>query len=120
MGRANRTGFLQECDSSSTEQYKENDLAGNRLKIQFSIAYDAYLEICQRVDRMIDIALGFNTPKSCILCSCPACFYTLKDEPDFQFSCLISIDGNNSLKQFGPEIMKHKEQLDSCSLPSDQ
>jgi hypothetical protein len=30
MGGANRTGFLQECDSSSTEQYKENDLAGNQ------------------------------------------------------------------------------------------
>ena len=68
---------------------------------------------------MIDIALGFNTPESCILHFCPACFYTLKDEPDFQFSCLVSIDGNNSLKWSGPKTMKHKERLDSCSLLSD-
>ena len=69
---------------------------------------------------MIDIALGFDTPPSRILRSCPACFYTLKDEPDFRFSCLVSIDGNNSLKRFGPEIMKHKERLDSRSVPSDR
>ena len=30
------------------------------------------------------------------------------------------MDGNNSLRRFGPEIMKHNERLDSHSLPSDQ
>lgn len=68
---------------------------------------------------MIDTALGFDTPESCILHSCSVCFYTLKDEPDLWFSCLVSIDGKNSLKQFRPKIMKHKEWLDSHHLSSD-
>ncbi|KAI6150233.1 hypothetical protein EDD17DRAFT_1513586 [Pisolithus thermaeus] len=30
--------------------------------------------------------------------SCPACMYTLKDEPDLKFKLLFAMDGNNSLK----------------------
>ena len=89
------------------------------LQIQFSIAYDGYLEICRRIDRIIDVACGFDTPQAHILRSCPGCFYKLTDEPELEFSCLVSIDGNNSLKRFGPEIMKYEERPDSRTILSD-
>lgn len=84
------------------------------------MAYDAYLDICRHVDRKIDLALGFDTPTSRICRSCPCCFYKLDDDPDLEFSCLVSIDGNNSLKRLGSTVRNCQDLPDSRTLSSDR
>ena len=79
-----------------------------------------YLEIRRRIDRRIDNALGFDTPQSRLLRSCPSCFYMLDGEPNLKFSCLLSMDGNNSLKRLGSHVRDCQERLDSRFLDSDR
>ncbi|KAG9310198.1 hypothetical protein JVU11DRAFT_9838 [Chiua virens] len=67
--------------------------------VQFSAAFDAYLEILAWVEQRVNAVLTRNTPNWRMWNVCPACFYKLKDEPPLEFSYLASIDGNNSLKR---------------------
>ncbi|KAM6494952.1 hypothetical protein JOM56_009575 [Amanita muscaria] len=90
------------------------------LRTQFSIAFDAYLQILRHINRKIDLALEFDTPASRICRSCPACFYKLQGEPDLEFSVLFCMDGNNSLKRLGSIIRNCNPRLDSRTLDSDQ
>jgi hypothetical protein len=87
---------------------------------QFSIAYDAFLEICRRVDNRIDASLGYNTPNSRLLRSCPSCFYKLENEPELEFSSFVSIDGNNSLKRLGTSVRGRLERVDTRNPLSDR
>lgn len=87
---------------------------------QFSIAYDVYLDIIRIVDKRIKQALGRDTPSWRLLNACPACNYRLEDEPPLQFSKLIAIDGNNSLRRVDPTVTKDFNVLqDSRTRTSD-
>ncbi|KAG1881214.1 hypothetical protein F4604DRAFT_1879732 [Suillus subluteus] len=69
------------------------------LYIQFSAAYDIYLEIIHCVDK--------------------PCFYKLQDEPTLEFDWLVSIDGNNSLKHWDSAIYGTTAHIDSRKARSD-
>ena len=90
------------------------------LHAQFSVAYDAFLKICRHVDTKINTILGSDTPQSRVQRSCPVCFYELQGEPDLVFSCLVCIDGNNSLKRLGSEIRHGEERIDLRTLTPDR
>ena len=87
---------------------------------QFSNAYDIYLDICRRVDQQINENLGYMTPVERLRRSCPPCFYQLHDEPELEFSCLVLIDGNNSLKRLGTSVCGVNDRLDTRSITSDR
>ncbi|KAI6004702.1 hypothetical protein EDD15DRAFT_2384720 [Pisolithus albus] len=74
----------------------------HHLTTQLRIAYDAYLEILDGVDKKLNHALNRDRPDWRLLNECPACFYKLDDEPPLEFDWLVSIDGNNSLKRWNP------------------
>ena len=65
---------------------------------QFSIAFDVYLEILHQVDRRADEALGRNAPDWRALNACVPCLYKLEGEAPLQYSMLVTMDGNHSLK----------------------
>ncbi|EGO04866.1 hypothetical protein SERLA73DRAFT_34185, partial [Serpula lacrymans var. lacrymans S7.3] len=69
------------------------------LSQQFSIAFDLFLEIRNQVNHCIQKACGRDTPNWRLKHACPACTYTLKDEPTIEFKLLYVMDGNNSLKR---------------------
>ncbi|KAG1772894.1 hypothetical protein EV702DRAFT_1181235 [Suillus placidus] len=73
------------------------------LATQYRIAYDVYLEVLRRIDMKIDTHLWHDTPHWRMLNSCPACQYTLEDEPALKFSVLCACDGNNSAKLVDPD-----------------
>ncbi|KAG1765834.1 hypothetical protein EV702DRAFT_1182411 [Suillus placidus] len=85
------------------------------LATQYCIAYDVYLEVLRRIDMKIDTHLGHDTPHWRMLNSCPACQYTLEDEPALKFSVLCACDGNNSAKLVDPVIRRGNECLDPRS-----
>ncbi|KAG1723944.1 hypothetical protein EDB19DRAFT_1897988 [Suillus lakei] len=68
------------------------------LNMQFSAAYDVYLEILHRVKTRLNAALGRNTPNWQLLNSCLCCVYKLEGEPSLTFEWLATVDRNNSLK----------------------
>ncbi|KAG8704171.1 hypothetical protein FRC08_002384 [Ceratobasidium sp. 394] len=68
-------------------------------RTQLASALDAYLLIQRRVQHRLDIALGRDTPDWRMLNSCPACNYTLADEPSLKYSRLVTCDGNDSAKR---------------------
>jgi hypothetical protein len=87
--------------------------------MQFSAAYDVYLEILYCVDQRLQRALSHDTPHWRLLNSCPPCFYKLHDEPALDFDWLISIDGNNSLKRWDSTIYGTTAREDSRKARSD-
>ncbi|KAG1792021.1 uncharacterized protein HD556DRAFT_1239880 [Suillus plorans] len=89
------------------------------LCMQFSAAYDIYLEIAHIVDKRLRAALNHDTPNWRLLNSCPACFYKLQDEPTLEFDWLVSIDGNNSLKRWDSAIYGTTARMDSRKARSD-
>ncbi|KAF8883570.1 hypothetical protein BD779DRAFT_1429581, partial [Infundibulicybe gibba] len=90
------------------------------LATQFRAAYDAYLEICRRVQIRVNAALGYNTPNHKTFASCPPCFYKIQDEPQLTFSSFVSIDGNNSLRRVGASARGSAARQDSRTLSSDR
>ncbi|KAG2054422.1 hypothetical protein BDR06DRAFT_884160, partial [Suillus hirtellus] len=89
------------------------------LKIQFLTAYDVFLEILHRINQCLCQALKWDTVNWRMLNTCPACFYKLDDEPALEFEWLVSIDSNNSLKQWNSSIYGTTTQSDSCTAHSD-
>ncbi|KAJ6503627.1 hypothetical protein C8R45DRAFT_1051105 [Mycena sanguinolenta] len=69
------------------------------LREQFSIAYDVYLELCRETDKLVNSALGRDTPNWRMKHTCPACMYKLEEEDELIFSILTTMDSNNSLKR---------------------
>ncbi|EPS92790.1 hypothetical protein FOMPIDRAFT_1137302 [Fomitopsis schrenkii] len=65
---------------------------------QFSITYDVYLEILHQVDLRVDKVLGRDTSNWKALNACSPCLYKLEGEPPLQYSMLVTMDGNQSLK----------------------
>jgi hypothetical protein len=89
------------------------------LATQFSIAYDAYLEICRCLKNQVNVALGLDTAQLCLKQSCLCCFNKLEDKPELDFSCFVSVDGNNSLKCLRSSVHNVRDHLDSCMITSD-
>ncbi|KAG2151064.1 uncharacterized protein EDB93DRAFT_1240135 [Suillus bovinus] len=81
----------------------------------FSDAYDIYLEILHRIDVLINQALNHDSPNWRLLNSCPCCFYKLEDEENMALEWLVTMDGNNSLKQWTSSTARH----DSRTFRSD-
>ncbi|KAI5990753.1 hypothetical protein EDD15DRAFT_2169952 [Pisolithus albus] len=71
----------------------------------FSIALDVYLQIRLAVNDFVLQALRRDTPDWRLKNACPACTYTLKDEPDLKFKMLFAMDGNDSLKRISREAI---------------
>ena len=69
------------------------------LRKQFSICFDVYLSIRNRVDQRIQTALKRNDPGWRLRHACPACTHKLTGEPELVFSTLVTMDGNDSLKR---------------------
>lgn len=101
-------------NSHSTHSYRPY------LSTQFLITYDAYLEICCRVNLQINSALGRNTPDWRLWNSCPPCFYKLEGEPSLEYSSFLSIDGNNSLRRVEASIHGFDARQDSRHILSDR
>ncbi|KAG1888202.1 hypothetical protein F4604DRAFT_1877359 [Suillus subluteus] len=64
---------------------------------QFSIAFDAYLNILRHIRSRVSEALGHDAVKAHE--KCPCCTYMLKDEVQLVPSILVTQDGNNSSKR---------------------
>ncbi|KZT26423.1 hypothetical protein NEOLEDRAFT_1198259 [Neolentinus lepideus HHB14362 ss-1] len=71
----------------------------NWYREQVSIAFDTYLDILRWVQKAVDKTLGRDDLNWRLHHTCPACNYKLKDEPHLSPSCLLAMDGNNSLKR---------------------
>ena len=69
------------------------------LRKQFSICFDVYMSIQNRVDLCIQTALKRDDPGWRLRHACPACTYKLTGEAELEFSMLITMDGNDSLKR---------------------
>ena len=86
---------------------------------QFSIAYDVYLEIIDRVDKLILSALGRDSENWRVRHACPACFYKLEGEAKLKYSFFCQMDGNNSLKRTNAMVQEVDERLDTRRSRSD-
>lgn len=65
-----------------------------------SDAFDIYLDILRRVDARVKASLGRTTADWRLKHSCPCCQYVLEEEDELDYTLLLAIDGNNSLKRF--------------------
>jgi hypothetical protein len=94
--------------NSFTRTYQLFDQVPYRrsLTTQFSTAFDTYLEILHRVDRLAAKAMHRDTPEWRMKNSCPPCHYKVENEPKMTFGAQIAMDGNNSLKR-ADEFVHH-------------
>ncbi|KAJ3575677.1 hypothetical protein NP233_g931 [Leucocoprinus birnbaumii] len=69
------------------------------LSEQFSICYDVYAQILEEVKLRVARALKRDTPQWRLRNACPACTYKLEGEDKLIFDMLVTMDGNDSLKQ---------------------
>ncbi|CAK5284899.1 unnamed protein product [Mycena citricolor] len=67
------------------------------LQEQLTTAYDAYLEILQRVDQRVTAALHRDEDWE-IKNVCAPCFYSVEGERKLKYRSFMSVDGNASLK----------------------
>lgn len=88
------------------------------MRDQFSIAFDAYLQILRTIENRVQVLLGRDGENWRIKNSCPCCcfkvrhiydrmncfiltfFSKLEDEKNLIFTRMFAIDGNNSAKRF--------------------
>ncbi|KAJ7236971.1 hypothetical protein C8J57DRAFT_1529765 [Mycena rebaudengoi] len=75
---------------------------------QFTIAYDAYLDLREQARILVSRALGQDTPQYRLRNCCPACTYKLEDEPKLMYEMLFTMDGNDSLKRM---LRRSKEEV---------
>ncbi|KAG2755649.1 hypothetical protein P692DRAFT_201836751 [Suillus brevipes Sb2] len=85
---------------------------------QLRVAYDVYLELNRHLNSRLDKFLGRDMDNWSILNSCPACQYSLVDEPPLELSFLCALDGNNSAKLVDPAIRSGEERPDPRSRTS--
>lgn len=89
------------------------------LSMQFSWAFDIYLEIIHHGKKHICVALKHDTMHWRLLNDCPAYVYILQDEPKLHFDWLVCVDGNNSLKQWNKSVYDIKSHEDQHIAQSD-
>ncbi|KAG2126906.1 hypothetical protein DEU56DRAFT_958995 [Suillus clintonianus] len=91
------------------------------LSRQFSIAFDLYLQVRRSVAAMVAESLRRDSPDWRLKHACPACTYTLTDEPQLTFSLLYAMDGNDSLKRVLRRSLDTDDSLSTSSeLPTGQ
>jgi hypothetical protein len=61
---------------------------------------DVYIDILRRVRSQVSVALGRDSALWRLSNTCPACQYTLKEEPELAVKMLFTMDGNDSAKWF--------------------
>ncbi|KAJ7778903.1 hypothetical protein B0H16DRAFT_1448452 [Mycena metata] len=66
---------------------------------QFSIAYDVFSESLENVDARVMHALGRDGPDWRLTNCCSGSMYKLEGEEELEFSMLVTMDGNDSLKR---------------------
>lgn len=66
---------------------------------QFSIAYDLYSAVLTGADARVMRALGRDAPNWRLTNCCSGCMYKLEGEEELEFSMLVTMDGNDSLKR---------------------
>ncbi|KAJ7585534.1 hypothetical protein C8J56DRAFT_1165901 [Mycena floridula] len=92
------------------------------LAMQFSIAYDLYLDVLHLVRKRVAVSLGRDDANWRLANACPCCLYELDDEPQLQYSMFFTMDGNDSLKrmhrhervidELGDRLGRTKERID--------
>ena len=68
---------------------------------------------------MVSEALCRDSPDWELKNCCPACMYTLQDEPPLLFKMLYAMDGNDSLKRVSHTLFTHDAPR-SSELPTGQ
>ncbi|KAJ7027673.1 hypothetical protein C8F04DRAFT_964922 [Mycena alexandri] len=80
-----------------------SDLHGDAFKPyrsqQFSVSYDVFLGLLDNVDGRVMRALARDTPNWRLMNCCSGCMYKLEGEEELEFSMLVTMDGNDSLKR---------------------
>ncbi|KAG9123416.1 hypothetical protein FRC07_014972 [Ceratobasidium sp. 392] len=71
----------------------------NYFRAQLTAALDVYLMIEHEVKQRLAVAMGRDDPDWRIKHACMACTYTLENEPPLQYTLLVTMDGNDSLKR---------------------
>ncbi|KAL0564021.1 hypothetical protein V5O48_018033 [Marasmius crinis-equi] len=71
----------------------------NHYAIQFSSAYDLYLEVKRRIRHRVALALGRASPNWRMLNSCPCCQYPVEGQLTLLIRMILCMDGNDSLKR---------------------
>ncbi|KAJ3740656.1 hypothetical protein DFH05DRAFT_1537544 [Lentinula detonsa] len=85
------------------------------LQVQFSIAFDVYLNVLGHVHGRVQAALGRNSSDWRLANACPCCLYHVEGEPELQFRLLGTWDGGNSLKRLRRN--ERAEAFDQTDLP---
>ncbi|KAL0567267.1 hypothetical protein V5O48_014732 [Marasmius crinis-equi] len=71
----------------------------NHYCVQFSVAYDLYLEIGRRIRKRVATALNRAAPNWRMMNTCPCCQYFVRGEMALIIWMLCCMDGNDSLKR---------------------
>ncbi|KAL0573003.1 hypothetical protein V5O48_008970 [Marasmius crinis-equi] len=71
----------------------------NHYAVQFSLAYDLYLEVKRRIRQRVAAALYRASPDWRMLNACPCCQYPVEGQLELLFRMLLCMDGNDSLKR---------------------
>ncbi|KAJ7321900.1 hypothetical protein DFH08DRAFT_1030550 [Mycena albidolilacea] len=107
--RSTKTSHFLECKSLC-------DLHGVAFRPylcqQFTVAYDLYLEMRCQTDKQVMRALGRDSSWR-LKHACPACTYKLTGEDALIFDMLVTMDGNDSLKQ-SHERVDNRDAGDGC------
>ncbi|KAF8145283.1 hypothetical protein K438DRAFT_1630437, partial [Mycena galopus ATCC 62051] len=69
------------------------------LRKQFSLCYDLYLDLRKKAENMVLASLGRDSFAWRLKHACPSCMYKLEGRDKLIFDILVTMDGNNSLKQ---------------------
>ncbi|KAF9071158.1 hypothetical protein BDP27DRAFT_1219440, partial [Rhodocollybia butyracea] len=86
------------------------------LQVQFSIAFDLYLDVLSRIHGRVQAALGHDSPNWRLANACPCCLYHVEGEPSMHYQMLGTWDGNNSLKRLVRN--KSTENVDGGDVPA--
>ncbi|CDO74657.1 hypothetical protein BN946_scf184832.g1, partial [Trametes cinnabarina] len=89
------------------------------LALQFSTAFDVYLDILHEVDQRAHVVLHRDQPNWRMHNACAPCLYHLEGEDDLEYSLLVAIDGNSSLKLVDDAFRSGQPQQDSRTWRTD-
>ncbi|KAJ3504277.1 hypothetical protein NMY22_g17977 [Coprinellus aureogranulatus] len=68
-------------------------------RVALADAFDVFLTVLQKVDELVDQALGRDLEHWHVLNACPPCMYELEGEGTLIYRVLMAIDGNESAKR---------------------
>ncbi|KAF9068746.1 hypothetical protein BDP27DRAFT_1523863 [Rhodocollybia butyracea] len=86
------------------------------LQVQFSIAFDLYVDVLSRVHNRVQSTLGRDSPNWRLANACPCCLYRVEGEPTMKYQMLGTWDGNNSLKRLARN--EPVDNIDGTDVPA--